>query len=236
MMLFGELSFVMLCLVVYLEGVCRTRTVSSNGFPVFQGCFLLLFCFLSSGFVETSYYSFMCRYDLITSYTHIPIDLWGRGYSDTPLSLPHDARLYSTAILIAITSSSIPWSRFSLVGYSLGGAIAVSFASYFPKLLDSLVLIAPGGLIRPHRFGRSGKFLYSTGLFPESLLEWMVKRRIYVEPSPTIEAPDNLEATIEQEAPKGGPFDRAVLSKRRPGVTVAHAVVSESEMANFESS
>ena len=63
-----------------------------------------------------------------------------------------------------------------------------------------------------------------------------MKRRIYVEPSPTIEAQDDLEATIEQEAPKGGPFDRAVLSERRPGVTVAHAVVSESEMANIESS
>lgn len=67
-------------------------------------------------------------------------DLWGRGYSDSS-DLPHDSRLYSTAILLAITSSPLPWTPggFSLIGYSLGGGIAADFASSFPTIVKSLV-------------------------------------------------------------------------------------------------
>ena len=72
----------------------------------------------------------------------ILFDLWGRGYSDSS-DLPHDSRLYSTAILLAITSSSLPWtpSGFSLIGYSLGGGIAVDFTSHFSKMIKSLVCL-----------------------------------------------------------------------------------------------
>jgi pimeloyl-ACP methyl ester carboxylesterase len=69
-------------------------------------------------------------------------DLWGRGYSDS-VDLPHDSRLYSTEILLAITSSPLAWTPggFSLMGYSLGGGIAVDFAASFPGLVESLVSI-----------------------------------------------------------------------------------------------
>jgi hypothetical protein len=67
-------------------------------------------------------------------------DLWGRGYSDSS-DLPHDSRLYGTGILLAITSSPLPWTPggFSLIGYSLGGGIAADFASSFPNIVRSLV-------------------------------------------------------------------------------------------------
>ncbi|KAI9682130.1 MAG: hypothetical protein M1817_000184 [Caeruleum heppii] len=110
------------------------------------------------------------------------MDLWGRGYSDTPADLNHDIRLYSTQILLAITSSPLSWTGngegFSLVGYSLGGGIAASFTAQFPNLVRSLVLLAPAGLIRPAHFSKTNIFLYSSGLIPEPLLLWLVKRRL----------------------------------------------------------
>lgn len=67
-------------------------------------------------------------------------DLWGRGYSDS-VDLPHDSRLYSTEILLALTSSPLAWTPggFSLIGYSLGGGIAADFAASSPELVKSLV-------------------------------------------------------------------------------------------------
>lgn len=80
-------------------------------------------------------------------------DLWGRGYSDTPLGVPHDARLFGMQITFAAASSSLSWTGaasggFSLVGFSLGGGIAMAFAADFPGLINSIVLLAPGGIIR----------------------------------------------------------------------------------------
>lgn len=78
-------------------------------------------------------------------------DLWGRGYSDTPLDYPHDARLFSLQILFAVASSPIHWTgpnTFALIGFSLGGSIAMSFAGTFPDMVDSIVQLGPAGLIR----------------------------------------------------------------------------------------
>ncbi|OAQ96722.1 hypothetical protein LLEC1_07852, partial [Akanthomyces lecanii] len=79
-------------------------------------------------------------------------DLFGRGYSDAPADLPYDDRLYTTQMLLALSSSPLPWtgsSAFHLVGFSLGGAIAASFATYHATILRSVTLVCPGGLVRP---------------------------------------------------------------------------------------
>nr|POE63257.1 serine hydrolase-like protein [Quercus suber] len=79
-------------------------------------------------------------------------DLWGRGYTDTPAGLHHDSRLYSLQIQFALTSSAIAWTGdgvapFSLVGFSMGGSISLDFFAHQPKLVQSIVLLGPGGLI-----------------------------------------------------------------------------------------
>jgi pimeloyl-ACP methyl ester carboxylesterase len=76
-------------------------------------------------------------------------DLWGRGYSDTPL-VPHDGRLLSLQLLFAASSSPLPWctETFSIVGFSLGGGITMDFVSSFPHLVRSVALLAPAGMIR----------------------------------------------------------------------------------------
>jgi pimeloyl-ACP methyl ester carboxylesterase len=102
------------------------------------------------------------------------MDLFGRGYSDSP-DLPHDSRLYTTQILLAITSSPISWTPggFNVIGYSLGGGIAVDFAVHFPDMVKGLVLLAPSGLIRNHHFGWRSRVLYSSWV-PEAVVLWIV--------------------------------------------------------------
>ena len=80
-------------------------------------------------------------------------DLWARGYSDCPTDAPHDKKLYTIQILYAITSSPISWTgdesgSFSIVGYSLGGGIAMAFAADFAHMLNHTILLAPAGILR----------------------------------------------------------------------------------------
>lgn len=72
-------------------------------------------------------------------------DLFGRGYSDSP-DVRHDDRLYVAQILCVL--QTVGWTRCAaMVGYSLGGCLTSSFASYFPASVDKLILIAPAGLL-----------------------------------------------------------------------------------------
>ena len=80
-------------------------------------------------------------------------DLWGRGYSDSPLDTIHDIRAFKAQILFALVSSGLSWTGassggFRIIGFSLGGAIAMSFAAELPYLVKSIVLLAPGGILR----------------------------------------------------------------------------------------
>jgi pimeloyl-ACP methyl ester carboxylesterase len=166
-------------------------------------------------------------------------DLFGRGYSDTPTDLNHDIRLFSTQILLVLISSPIPWTggpanRFGLIGYSLGAGISAAFASHFPYLLDSLTLIAPAGLIRPHNLGRTNRLLYSTGIVPEPILHRAVKRRLktplFVRKEPTTTPEDSSASEIDaRDAVKSELInlesnDSVVLSKKHPNITIESAV------------
>ncbi|KAI0424147.1 Alpha/Beta hydrolase protein [Xylaria sp. FL1042] len=108
-------------------------------------------------------------------------DLFGRGYSDAPGDLPYDTRLFVSQILLVLASSELAWTgrdAFSLIGYSLGGGIAVNFAATFPDMIESLVLLSPAGLIRPENIGRFSRLVFTSGLVPERLLAWMTKSRL----------------------------------------------------------
>jgi pimeloyl-ACP methyl ester carboxylesterase len=122
------------------------------------------------------------RHNLFQNNANLSIDLFGRGFSDDPSDLPHDARLYSAQILLAVASSPLPWTGtngFAIIGYSLGGGISASFTSSFPNLISSLILIAPSGLLRESHIAWQSKILYSTeGILPESLIQSLVRQRL----------------------------------------------------------
>ncbi|MCJ1270181.1 hypothetical protein MMC22_010077 [Lobaria immixta] len=166
------------------------------------------------------------------------LDLWGRGYSDAPINLPHDARLYTTSILLALTSSPLSWtgtSQFSLIGYSLGGGIATSFTSYFPTPVSSLILLAPSGLVRKDHFDAWSSSMYCSKIFPDAILNHLVRRRLGSEPSKvtadgTDESLAGNDLTVEVVSSREPSFDEAVLSNSRPDVTVGkvmHGPIAE---------
>ncbi|KAF4464659.1 2-hydroxy-6-oxo-6-phenylhexa-24-dienoate hydrolase [Fusarium albosuccineum] len=108
-------------------------------------------------------------------------DLFGRGFSDGVADIPHDVRLYVSQMLLVLASSPLPWTgdnAFRLIGYSLGGGIAVHFANAFPNLVRDLVLLAPAGLIKAASFGRVSRFLFVSGLVPERILAVATRRRL----------------------------------------------------------
>lgn len=95
--------------------------------------------------------------------------------------LPHDARLYTSQLLLVLASSPLAWTGaagFRLVGYSLGGAVVVPFANAFPHMVSSLVLLAPAGLIDAAAFGAVSRFVFSSGLVPERILAVLTGRRL----------------------------------------------------------
>lgn len=158
---------------------------------------------------------------------------FGRGYSDCPTDLPQDDRLFSTQIFLALNSSPISWTgagsgRFCLAGYSLGGGIAASFASYFPQLLSSLVLLAPSGLLRDSQISFQTRFLYSQGLMPEKVLGYLVGRRLRAGPliTPKPKSHDSVSASdaLTEELPPSGAADVQILSRTYPDVSVPSAV------------
>ncbi|EXJ79302.1 hypothetical protein A1O3_08804 [Capronia epimyces CBS 606.96] len=161
-------------------------------------------------------------------------DLFGRGYSDNPADLPQDIRLFTTQILLALASSPLPWTgkgsgKFSMIGYSLGGGISTTFTSYFPDLVDTLILFTPAGLLRPYHISKTSRVIYSEGIIPEPILLRLVKKRLQRPLSAPakpgdgqnhqVDATEAVQAEVNLES-----NSQAVLSKIRPHVTVEATV------------
>jgi pimeloyl-ACP methyl ester carboxylesterase len=73
-------------------------------------------------------------------------DLLGHGASDKPPCTPATYSLdgFASSLRSLLVALGIP--RATLVGHSLGGAIAMHFAYHYPELTERLVLVASGGL------------------------------------------------------------------------------------------
>lgn len=146
-------------------------------------------------------------------------DFFGRGYSDAPLDVPYDDRLYTTQILLVLASSPLPWtgsSAFHLVGYSLGGALAASFAAYHPHLLRSLTLICPGGLVRASHVSWKSRLLYAEGVLPAWLVTALARRRLEPRRGASADVPEGEDADVD--------FDEVPVSVERADVKVGDVV------------
>jgi pimeloyl-ACP methyl ester carboxylesterase len=69
-------------------------------------------------------------------------DLFGRGYSDRT-NLIYDGNLFDRQLMDLLTTLKIS-GRVHLVGCSMGGPIAVTFAARHPERVRSVTLIGPG--------------------------------------------------------------------------------------------
>lgn len=68
----------------------------------------------------------------------------GYGFSDKPDDVDHPLSFFVECIKQTLDVAGV--QRCTLVGNSLGGAIALGLALDYPQLVDKLVLMAPGGL------------------------------------------------------------------------------------------
>lgn len=134
-------------------------------------------------------------------------DFWGHGYTDSCTDLSHDIRLYTSQILLAVTSSHLPWTGvagFGLIGCSRSGAIAAEFAGYFPNMVNSLDLLAPAGLVRKERLTTQMRLLeIGPFLLPSSILGKLVMKRLS---RPLFENGANESASSEKEGERKSGF------------------------------
>lgn len=71
-------------------------------------------------------------------------DLYGRGYSDRPAG--RQGRDFFLRQLDDLMAQQKVGDHVTLIGYSMGGAIAAAFASVHPERIRQLVLVAPAGM------------------------------------------------------------------------------------------
>lgn len=136
------------------------------------------------------------------------LDLWGRGYSDSPLGVTHDATLFGNQIFYALASSPIPWTGqqsggFSIVAFSLGGSIAVSFAAHYPYLINSIVLLALGSLLRALPEGYGNPLYQFPRLMPTGYLRKLVARIVGVKVSADSGEVPFVGADVKKKVPLG---------------------------------
>jgi len=71
-------------------------------------------------------------------------DLIGYGFSDKPDDVDHPLAFFVECVKQALDVAGV--ERCTLIGNSLGGAIAIGLALDYPSLVEKLILMAPGGL------------------------------------------------------------------------------------------
>lgn len=77
-------------------------------------------------------------------YRCIIVDLIGYGFSDKPDDVDHPLSFFVQCIKQTLDCAGV--EKCTVVGNSLGGAIAIGLALDFPELVEKLILMAPGGL------------------------------------------------------------------------------------------
>lgn len=105
-----------------------------------------------SGPGASGYSNFKGNYPALVEagYRCIVPDHIGYGFSDKPDDVDHPLALFVECILQTLDCAGV--DKCTLVGNSLGGAIALGLALEYPERVEKLVLMAPGGLSELHEY------------------------------------------------------------------------------------
>lgn len=101
------------------------------------------------------------------------IDLIGFGFSSRVTTPTYSLAMFARSIREFMDTQGI--AHTSLVGHSLGGAIALRFAHDYPDRVDKLVLIAPATLLLPLR--PEFKIAKHLPFIPRALIGWVMLDR-----------------------------------------------------------
>ncbi|MEY8200014.1 MAG: alpha/beta hydrolase [Colwellia sp.] len=99
-----------------------------------------------SGPGASGFSNFKSNYPVFANagYRNIVLDLPGFGRSDKPDDVNYDLAFFVTALNGLIEALGL--SKVTLLGNSLGGAIALGQALDYPDTVEKLILMAPGGV------------------------------------------------------------------------------------------
>eukprot|EP00443_Scrippsiella_acuminata_P038361 CAMPEP_0115178148 /NCGR_PEP_ID=MMETSP0270-20121206/5750_1 /TAXON_ID=71861 /ORGANISM="Scrippsiella trochoidea, Strain CCMP3099" /LENGTH=365 /DNA_ID=CAMNT_0002591099 /DNA_START=60 /DNA_END=1157 /DNA_ORIENTATION=+ len=90
-------------------------------------------------------------------YNVLTFDLFGFGLSDMPKHERYDPQFYVSETLELLDLLGYPEDlTFHLVGFSMGGLVAMFLAHHFPERVRRLLLIAPAGLVPLGKMERMG--------------------------------------------------------------------------------
>ncbi|UWQ91799.1 alpha/beta hydrolase [Rhodobacteraceae bacterium M382] len=99
-------------------------------------------------------------------YRVLVYDLYGRGYSDRPTG-EQNQDFFVNQLEELLADQNVD-DDFTLIGYSMGGAIATAFASHYPNRVRQLVLLASAGLNTD--FGRLTEIIQKVPLIGDWLM------------------------------------------------------------------
>jgi pimeloyl-ACP methyl ester carboxylesterase len=85
-------------------------------------------------------------------YRVVRYDRYGVGFSDRPRGIRYNPDLFDRQLLELVGKLKLK-TPLTLVGFSLGGNIAVIFAERHPELVNGLILVSPGGFPIPMTAG-----------------------------------------------------------------------------------
>ena len=166
------------------------------------------------GLTTPSYvFSGVTRTMAALGYRVLTYDLYGRGFSDRPSGA--QAPAFFVAQLRELLADQGVTGRFTVVGYSMGGAIAAALAAREGKRIQAMILLAPAGLAPVPALP------FDQVLTVPVIGDWLMRafggrllRRALTDapPSPTM-IPDLRARQIEETYDKG--YLPAVLSARR---------------------
>lgn len=128
----------------------------TSGAPLGAPPVLLVHGFMGSH----HYYTYLASALRAAGRRVVRLDNYGRGFS-TAGAGPMDANLFVVQLLETLEHLGL--AQVDLVGYSMGGAIAIAFAAKHPEKLRSLVLLAPAGM---PSLDKIPKFASSIGCLP----------------------------------------------------------------------
>ncbi|KZV88423.1 alpha/beta-hydrolase [Exidia glandulosa HHB12029] len=146
-------------------------------------------------------------------YQVLVYDHFGRGYSAAP-DVPYTAALYTTQLALILQHAG--WEKASIVGLSMGGAIATAFAANHAHLVDGHVaLIAPAGLVQPEELSK--KMLVMTSTSVMTLWSSPLIRRFYTPSPPKPRNSGSMERIQALQVAALPGYARALASSLRDG-------------------
>lgn len=101
------------------------------------------------------------------------IDLIGFGFSSRVTTPTYSMKMFARSLREFMDAQGI--ARASIVGHSLGGAVALEFAHDFPERVDKLVLIAPATYLL--QFRPELKLAKHLPFVPRALIGWTMTHR-----------------------------------------------------------